>query len=1330
MKRLPMLAALAAVPAWAQEPAPSPPPSAPAAPAAPQSAVGVLVQQAQHWLDQGRPELADLSIQRAIAAEPHNPQLLLLAIKIAAARNNREAAGTYAAQLRSTGATPQQLGQADNEIRAASVDRNAIDQARRLARDNRPDEAAAAYRAAFGGHEPPAVYAREYYQTLAATTASREVGQRGLGQLAAQPGADDRTLLANAEQLTYTQSSRADGIRRLAELASKPGVGADAQRAWKQALGFYGADASAAPLIEDYLRRYPGDADMQRRLEAARAAPASTGGPGGELRQRGFAELQSGGLQRSGQNFASAIAIDPKDADALGGLGIVRLREKQAAEARSLLERAIAADPAKADQWRRALDAANYSLELTEARQDLRRGDATAADTVLRRAVARDVDDRADAENMLGEAALRRGDAAEAERDFRTALAHRPRFAPAVTGLADALRKEGRVSEANALHPPAAPVADSGPPDTTSADVTRMRAEATDSADPREQAAVLSKAMAMRPTDPWVRLDLARALRRMGRQDEGRSIVEDLAARSSTPDANYAAALFAQETGRPADAEAFLARIPPQRRTADMTSFASRIRGQADVARAAALLPSSPLQARQQLLALAAQPDQSGETAANAIRDLGNAGDLPAAAEAARAAERANPGGNARIAIAGALLAAGLDKDAAALAERIDPGSLTQAQQRDLAALRNGSAIRAADKLNEAGNQSAAYETLRPALASNPNEPQVQLALARLYQGARQPAEALRIAETVLARNPRDWDARQGAVEAAIAAGDLRRADALATEARAMAPNDSRALYMQARVAQARGNNVLARSLLTQAAKQRDQELGRQQGATVLTTSNTPKNPFAGTSDVSSSAVQSGDPLSREIGQQLEITRLQTAPLFSATGTVRIRSGVAGLDSLNEIATPLEASGPLGTVPGRFIAKVTPVFLNSGQLDLSNSQSLRFGTNALATHPASPSSTADGVGLSFGYKWDDTFAADVGTSPLGFRTTNVVGGLEVAPRLTDTLRLRVQGERRSVIDSLLSYGGQRDPLTGQTWGGVTQTGGRVQLEATMGAGSAYALAGYASLDGDHVAHNTRREAGAGFSYPVWKQGDSSFTTGLDFVYFAYDNNQRGFTYGQGGYFSPQNYVALNLPLQYRSKWGKLGYTVGGTIGYAHFREDSSPLFPDDPALQSQVEAASLLNTTIPTHNQGQIKNGLTGGLRVELNYPLTDSLSLIGAARYDKAADFDETRVRYGWRTDSDAAFPSLDPPRRAGRRRRRSLRRRRTGGRPGRHPGVANLQGPLHAGRWPGRRHGQPRGHAHGRPGLGHAACRILRRRTDLHQDLDLDQPQPAPPA
>jgi len=308
-------------------------------------------------------------------------------------------------------------------------------------------------------------------------------------------------------------------------------------------------------------------------------------------------------------------------------------------------------------------------------------------------------------------------------------------------------------------------------------------------------------------------------------------------------------------------------------------------------------------------------------------------------------------------------------------------------------------------------------------------------------------------------------------------------------------------------------------------------------------------------------------------------------------------------------------------------ARVTPVFLDAGRLPTTGDPSLRFGTNAVRGVVTSNSSTAAGAALDVAYRRGDLVSVDIGTSPLGFPVTNLLGGIEIAPKLTNTVRLRVRGERRSVLDSLLSYAGAKDGASGQTWGGVTQTGGRVQLEAGLGAGAVYAMGGYAAYDGQHVARNAKIQAGAGFSYPVYKDRDGELTAGLDLIYFNFDNNQRGFTLGQGGYFSPRNFVAFNIPVDYRGKLGNLRYRLGATAGYASFREDASPLFPSDPVLQARAEAAARVDPLVPTHNQAQIRNGFIGGVRVDLDYPLSDALTLGGEVRYDKAANWNETRA-------------------------------------------------------------------------------------------------------
>jgi Tfp pilus assembly protein PilF len=1191
--------------------------------AVPNPAVSLLVRQGQRWLDQGRPELAASSVERALAAEPGNADALVLAARVAVSRGNSATAAAYAARLRAAGGTLAQQAAMDAELRSATIDRAAVEDARRLAREGRSEDAAARYRAAFGPGDPPPAYAREYYQALAATRTGREAGQGGLAQLAAAPNADERTLLANAEALTFSPSTRADGLRRLAELAARPGAAPDVQQAWKQALGFYRDDPVALPQLEAFLRRYPDDTDIKRRLEALRAMPAvAPVGPGDDQRRRGFAELDAGALRPSAERFEAALAANPGDADALGGLGVVRLRQNRAAEAQTLLERAVAADPARGGQWRRALDGASYTLELAEARFLLRRGDAAGAETVLRRAAKRDVEDATDAESLLGEAALHRGDPAEAERHFRAALARRPGFAPAGTGLNQALRAQGRSAE---VPEPRPRVADGSAPVSTEA--ARLRAEASRAADPATEAALLQNAVALAPNDPWVRLDLARALRRQGRDAEGRALVEELAARSPSADSAYAAALLAQEGGRPADAETFLARIPPQRRTADMARLGMRVRTQAEVARAAALLPVAPADGRQRLLALAGRPDPSGGTAADVIRALGDTGDQAGAADAARVAAVTNRTNSARLAIAGALFSVGQDAEGVAMASQIDAASLTSAQRQEMSALQTGAAVRASDRLNEAGDQAAAFERLRPALAGGA-DPNAELALARLYQGARRPEEAVRISEAVLARDPRNWDARRSAIDAAIAAGDRRRAEALAAESRAMAPADSRATLLAARVARAFGNNARAQTLLEVAAVQRREELGGSAPAARISTRGS-ANPFqvASASGALVDATAPGDRVSREIAQESALVRNESAPRALGSASVRVRSGTAGLDRLQDLSATAQASFEPGKLGGRVTTRVTPVFLDAGKLPTTGDAPLRFGSNAARGLAASSSSTATGAALNVGYQRGDLVSVDVGTSPLGFPVTNLLGGVEIAPKLTDTVRLRIRGERRSVLDSLLSYAGAKDGASGQTWGGVTQTGGHVQLEAGLGAGTAYASGGYAAYDGQHVAHNAKVEAGAGFSYPIYKDRDGEVRTGLDLIYFSFDNNQRGFTLGQGGYFSPRNFVAFNIPLDYRGKLGDLRYRLGATAGYASFREDASPLFPSDPVLQAQAETAARANPLVPTRNQAQTRNGFVGGVRVDLDYPLSDALTLGGEVRSDRAANWNETRA-------------------------------------------------------------------------------------------------------
>lgn len=1217
------------------------------------AAVALLVQQGRRWLAQGRPALAVSSAERALAAAPHDVGALMLATEANMAAGNRTAASAYVDQLGAAGATPAELERANAILHQAEIDPAALAEARQLARAGRADEAAVRYQSLFGASGPPPAYAREYYQVLAAAPSTRTLGLQGLSRLAGAADASQETLLAYAQSLTYAPGTRAEGIARLAVLSARPDVGVQARAAWRQALGFYGNDPAVLPQIATYLQRFPGDPVVTRQEQAVRTAQPAPATPAQLAVQAAYADLNRGALSAAERQFNTILAANPNDPDALAGLGIERLRENRPADARDLLQRATAAAPDRASQWARALDAANYALELAQARSLLARGDAAGAETVLRQAMNRDVDDKTDAESMLGDVALRQHHPEDAEQMYRAALSHRPGFAPAITGLNRALRAEGRGGEV-VPEPRTAATGRAVPPEGVSAagyvpgrsaPTTGARAQAAATSDPNVQVAILTGAMNASPNDPWVRFDLAHALRRLGRAPEGRAIMEELLARQSTPDTNYAAALLAQEDGRLSDAQALMARIPVRRLTPDMARMQSALQHRQDVASAAAMLSSSPFVARQRLMMLAARPDPSGGTAADVIRALADAGDLAGAAQAGQTAELVNTGTDARIAIAGAFAAAGLGSYANAAIARLDTGSLTPAQRQTLSVMQTEAAIQVSDKLNERNDQAAAFERLRPALMSDPNNPDVQLALARLYQGAGQPAAAAQIAAAVLTRDPRNMDARSVAVGAAIDAGNRGDAAVIANEAAAVAPGDARALLLQARVARANGEFSRARTLLAEAAASRQAELG----ATPQTAAygaaygaGAMPNPFtsSGYDPGTASGLQNpfgasaagtagpSDAVAREIAREQAALREETASHATGGVTVRIRSGTAGLDELTDISTPLTASFVPERIGGRITAGLTPVLLDNGTLSGSENI-LRFGSNAATGRAAVPSNgMAEGVGLGLAYRLGSVFSADIGASPLGFPVKTMLGGIEVAPKLSNNVTLRVRAERRMITDSLLSYAGQRDPVTGTTWGGVTRNGGHGQLEIGLGAGGyAYAGAGYNIVTGEHVAQNNEIEAGAGFGYPIYKEGDSTLLSGLDLTYFRYANNQRGFTLGQGGYFSPQSFASIQIPLDYRSTYGLLQYHLRGAIGYDTFREDPSILFPLDPSLQAAANAAAAGNPDVPNRNLGQSKSGIVGAIQADLRYPLTDVLAVAAGVDFQEAPEWQQGSV-------------------------------------------------------------------------------------------------------
>jgi len=511
--------------------------------------------------------------------------------------------------------------------------------------------------------------------------------------------------------------------------------------------------------------------------------------------------------------------------------------------------------------------------------------------------------------------------------------------------------------------------------------------------------------------------------------------------------------------------------------------------------------------------------------------------------------------------------------------------------------------------------------------------------LVRLYVATNRTAEARQLVDAVLERDPRNLTARLAKVDLALAEGHNREADALITETAFLYPNEAQVTLAEARVARARGDYVRQLRLVENVAARRIDHL-RNSGQ--LAEASLTQQALRPTRN-GPVPTQLHDPLTAQIAQELIRARDEAATWLQSGPFVQNRSGDRGTSRLLNVTVPTEVSTPMpGGIGGRVTVGLDAVSLSAGNLS-SNPQTARFFASNPLTTPDNyqqARSAMQGVGMRAAYV-NQNIRLDVGTTPLGFSRTNVVGGAEIVPRINEQLRVRLTFERRAVTDSLLSYAGQRSSFYSPSWGNVIRTGGRIQLEyAPVERFGAYAGAAYSIYRGNNVANNWRVEAGVGAYYAVVREPNQQLTMGVDLRYFSFDRNLGGFTFGHGGYFSPQQQVIGSLQAEYIGRWGDWSLRTIGAVGYQTFRTRSSPLFPSNPAMQAQLVNLVGGDTTQPTSFAATRSSGPTGSIFANVEYAATPNLRLGVAGRWERVGDYQDTIGLFylRWRLDRPRA--------------------------------------------------------------------------------------------
>ena len=729
-----------------------------------------------------------------------------------------------------------------------------------------------------------------------------------------------------------------------------------------------------------------------------------------------------------------------------------------------------------------------------------------------------------------------------------------------------------------------------------------------------EALSTLRSALQLDPRNPWVRFDLSRLYHKRGAPKQGRALMEEgPAVAPDDPDMLYATALYFGLLDEADHALSLLDRIPATARTPSIQSLRKKMAIQSRTQQAQALARDG--RRTDALAAMERAGVEAGDDAelvnivANAWVDMGDPS-RGVATMRRLVTQQSAPSVALRLLYAGLLNRAEQNEELASLLDKLSSsGELSTKDKEDFRYLRASLASHRADNLRQAGDHGGARAVLTPVLEQDPENTDMLMALARVHIATRDLDKAREVYQQILARTPKDVGARLALARVLDETGDKAAAHReVETTLSNAAADDLDTRLAVADLLIDMKDTVAARPIVDQLSNV------------------APDNPRviieSGRLARAEGSHHEAMAYFRRAGANEEIARMERerkGSVVMAGVDYLGKSGTPGISSLKAIELPFEVRIPAGYI-GQAFFHVDPVSVTAGNLQLDDLYNLRqYGKiQALAPGgiPGASTQSAQGTALAVGYESGD-MRADIGTTPLGFPVSDVVGGLKMY-RSMAPYSYSLDIARRPLTSSLLSYAGARDPVTGEVWGGVRSTGATFHSDYDRGRFSAFADLGYYLLTGENVATNREFALRTGLDWEFIQEADTRLSLGLALTNWRYRENLRYYSFGHGGYFSPQSYYSLAVPLRWTGRAGRWSYLLRASVSASVSYEKDMPYYPTDPALQAQAELqAQTAGNAVYTGGNGHGSGYSVGGA---LEYQMAPHLFAGGRFGIDRSA--------------------------------------------------------------------------------------------------------------
>jgi hypothetical protein len=223
----------------------------------------------------------------------------------------------------------------------------------------------------------------------------------------------------------------------------------------------------------------------------------------------------------------------------------------------------------------------------------------------------------------------------------------------------------------------------------------------------------------------------------------------------------------------------------------------------------------------------------------------------------------------------------------------------------------------------------------------------------------------------------------------------------------------------------------------------------------------------------------------------------------------------------------------------------------------------------------------------------------------------------------------VDVHRSNVKDSILSYVGQKDPYSNDEWGRVTRNG--IEAGMTWPLPDRWWVSGAAGYDyymGDSVWDNQAVHLDASVGRTVLFDQDE-FSYGLFVSAQHFRRNSDFYTYGHGGYYSPDLMTMIGPFVRYRTAACRdYWFDVQASAGWLHQRLDRSPFYPLFDGDTTGFTAAAAADANAEYDSDTDDKIGFN--LKLQGMKQITAHLAAGGFAAVNNSADYTEWTAGVG----------------------------------------------------------------------------------------------------